>query len=102
MHYIKLDETCACIVSIYLSEWCICHYLHCVVLQVYANNADGTTDGIHYKLTTTSADGLDIFAIDGTAGNVTVISNATDAEGDVNQYVLVIEAQDRRDTEKIR
>ena len=64
--------------------------------QVSAFNYDDNNNDIFYTLKSSNDGGLDIFSIDPESGVITVIDENTDADGDVVEYTLVVEAQDRR------
>ena len=70
-------------------------YIFVIKFQVSAENSDGNDEGIVYSLKPSTDNVLDIFTIDASSGNITVQNGNTDRE-DINEYVLVVEAQDRR------
>ena len=65
------------------------------IIQVSATTYDNEPDSVVYSIRSSTSDGLSIFEIDKNTGNITVQQDVTDAE-DVNEYTLVVEAQDRR------
>lgn len=56
---------------------------------------DDIADIVVYDLRSSTDNGLEIFSINETSGEITVQDDSTDAET-VNEYTLVVEAQDRR------
>ena len=58
--------------------------------------ANGASDSsrIFYRLQSASNNGSRVFDVEKTSGNITVISDATDAEK-TTEYTLVVEAEDR-------
>ena len=65
------------------------------LLQVEANNTDGTSEGIVYRIQTGSNNALDYFRIDINTGDIYVIDGNIDAEI-VNEFTLFVEATDTR------
>ena len=60
-----------------------------------ADTYDNIADIVVYDLRSSTDNGLEIFSINETSGEITVQDDSTDAET-VNEYTLVVEAQDRR------
>ncbi|XP_072050323.1 cadherin EGF LAG seven-pass G-type receptor 2-like [Amphiura filiformis] len=66
------------------------------VVQVFAQNKDGNSQGIVYRIQTSTSQGVSYFQIDPRTGQITVKAGAViDAEL-VDEFILIVEATDTR------